>query len=126
MRSRTPALFLLLALSWGTVAAIQPCAAMGVDGASVARGASSGGCAGHAAHRSMSPAGRKGCCDPSGSERGSRRHRSQVCEKACQAVAVLGSRPVLPGSSLSAEVAASPVERPTPLLILAIDHVPLA
>lgn len=49
-----------------------------------------------------------------------------ICQKACQALAVLHDSPALAVSRLSRELPAVSAERAVPLFVLSIDHIPLA
>jgi len=68
---------------------------------------------------------RKGCCDPKPEDPRGDHGGPNHCEEVCQSVAVLGSAPLLPRLELATAFASCRVENLSPLLILAIDHVPL-
>jgi hypothetical protein len=111
---------LLVALALGVMTAAYPCSAVAAHTAPAARIAKLP-CHGAVAHQ-HSPvpyqARHRGCCDPTQSH-------PEICQKACQAVAVLGPAAALPVPE-GRTVAVSPsAERPLSMFIAAIDHIPL-
>ncbi len=57
------------------------------------------------------------CCDPRGGH--------DLCQKACQASAVLGTRPSLDGMRTVQELALDRGDHVPPPFVFSIDHIPL-
>ena len=122
MRLRPISLALLLALAFGVMTAAYPCAVVPQRPSPAAMSSS---CHDGTAHRpaaSASPgkhAKPRGCCDPTGGDPG-------VCQRACQAIAVLVRPAALGALEGRPDVASPATERSLPLFAISIDHIPLA
>ncbi|HEX4961452.1 MAG TPA: hypothetical protein VF173_11480 [Thermoanaerobaculia bacterium] len=112
---RASVILLLLAITLGLSAGPHPCHAAAATAA-----------AGHASCHEARPAPQtpKGhdCCDPMKEGKGGH----ALCDQACQGSALIGATPALLEVQSFEELEASAVDRPTALLVLSIDHVPLA
>jgi hypothetical protein len=116
---RTPiVLILLLAIALGAIAGPHPCHA--ADRPDPAASAATGHPSCHDDRPAPKPpVSGHDCCDPA-------KGGHILCDQACQGPAVLGVAPALATVRSFEELTAFLQDRPVPLFVLSIDHVPLA
>ena len=115
---RPPTVFaLLVAIAFGLSAGPHPCHSR-PSAPPLKAAAEHTSCHGDAAPKAPPRQGHD-CCDPA-------KGGHALCDQACQVPAVLGIAPALSAVHACEELATAVQDRPLPLFVASIDHVPLS